>query len=202
MTSVSDEPGGRSEVRRSLRDHPEVRTGLLVGFGVLAAAPVVGIVWWLIAPLPQLRVSGELLLPVGGEAESAVAADGLLGVCAAVAGLICALLVFSRVRQARVSALLGLSLGGLAAAVLAWRLGEFLGPGPERETARGLADGSTFDGPLVLSAKGVLFAWPMTAVIVYFALAAGLHPNVEESGAAGAPAAVDGTPVSRAGEPS
>lgn len=155
----------------------ELRTGLAVIAGSLLAALLVGILWRVITPLPHLvtRTNGVFL--TGGETEVAVAADGWFAVCSATAGLIGALVVFARMRRARLGPLLGLAIGGLAGAVVAWRLGVQLGPGGVRETVRGLAPGSEFDGPLKLSARGVLFAWPLTSTVAYFALTAGLEPK-------------------------
>ncbi len=48
-----------------------------------------------------------------------------------------------------------------------------LGPGDINSTARGLEVGARFDGPLDVSALGVLLAWPLAAVITYFAVSAG-----------------------------
>ncbi len=93
------------------------------------------------------------------------------------AGVVSAVAVVLRVREARLSVLAGLTLGGLLAAVIAWRVGVALGPDSVRAEAVGLSDGETFSGPLELSALGVLFTWPLTAVITYFALAAGLDAS-------------------------
>ena len=57
--------------------------------------------------------------------------------------------------------------------VVAWRTGALLGPDSLLSTAAGLKVGARFEGPLDLSAYGVLLAWPLGAVITYFAVAAG-----------------------------
>ena len=149
---------------------------LQIGLALLTcvvAGAVVGVVWELLTPLPRFQVAGDrLLLP--GEGETEVAADGWFAVCAGVAGAVSAVAVFVRVRQPRIDALVGLTLGGLLTAVIAWRVGVAVGPDPVRAGAAGLSDGETFSGPLELSALGVLFTWPLTAVITYFALAAGI----------------------------
>jgi hypothetical protein len=138
---------------------------------------LVGLTWELVTPLPQFQVVGNRLLSPEVEGETAVAADGWFAICAGVAGIVTAVAVFARVRSARISALVGLTLGGLLASVVAWRVGVALGPDSVRAGAAGLKDGQTFSGPLKLSALGVLFSWPLTAVIIYFALAAGLDPD-------------------------
>lgn len=171
----------------------EVKRGLRVLVGVLLASPVVGVVWWLIAPLPRMQMFGRSVVLVDPEGEAAVAADGWFAICAGSAGLVCAVVAFALIRRARVGALLGLTVGGLVAAIIAWRIGVFLGPAPVHEQAKALASGASFDGPLAVSAKAVLFAWPLVSVIVYFALTAGLEPPTPwtrgHTGEAGAEAA-------------
>ncbi len=145
----------------------------------VAVGGVVGLAWWLIAPLPRLKVEPTGVFLALGEAETAVAADGWFALCAGVAGVACAVAVFGWVRAARPGALAGLTAGGLLGAVLAGWLGSALGPGPVRAAAAGLPVGTFLDGPLKMSAHGVVVLWPLLAVAVYFSLAAGLevsHP--------------------------
>jgi DivIVA domain-containing protein len=145
--------------------------------GCLVAGAVTGFVWEMLTPLPQFQVVDGRVLSSEFDVESAIAADGWFVICAAVAGIVSAVVVFAVVRAARISALVGLTLGGLLASVLAWRVGMALGPDSVRAAAAGLKDGETISGPLRLSALGVIFAWPLTAVIGYFALAAGLDSS-------------------------
>ena len=149
----------------------------LVLLACVVAGAVVGVVWELLTPLPRFQVAGDRVLLAETEGETAVAADGWFALCTAVAGIVSAVAVGVRVREARISALAGLTLGGLLAAVIAWRVGVAVGPDSVPKGAAGLSDGESFSGPLVLSALGVLFTWPLTAVITYFALAAGLDPH-------------------------
>jgi hypothetical protein len=160
----------------------ELRTGLAVIGGSLVAAVVVGILWRAITPLPHLVTRTDGVYLTGGEPEVAVAADGWFAICSATAGLVGALVVFARMRRARLGPLLGLAVGGLAGAVVAWRLGVALGPGSVRDTAKGLVANTEFNGPLKLSARGVLFAWPLTSTVAYFALTAGLEPRPSPGG--------------------
>lgn len=155
----------------------------LVLLACVVAGAVVGVVWEVLTPLPRLQVVGDRVLLPGAEDETAVAADGWFAVCAGVAGIVSAVAVFVRVREARISVLAGLTLGGLLAAVIAWRVGVAVGPDSVRAEAAGLSDGESFSGPLELSAVGVLFTWPLTAVITYFALAAGTDPHRPARGA-------------------
>jgi hypothetical protein len=155
----------------------ELRTGLVVVAACLFAAVPVGILWYVLAPLPRLVTRSDGVFLTGGETEVAVAADGWFAVCSATAGLVVVLVVFARMRRARLGPLLGLAVGGIAGAILAWRLGVLLGPANIREAVKGLSPGAHFDGPLKLSARGVLFAWPLASTVAYFALTAGLEPK-------------------------
>lgn len=174
--------GGRDIAVQVTPNLYPVTTGRRLGIralviGLLAcvvAGAVTGVVWGLVAPLPRLQLVGDRVLSVDVEDETAVAADGWFAVCTAVAGILAAVAVFVRVRSAHAIALAALTLGGLLAAVVGWRVGVALGPDPVAEAARGLEDGAFFSGPLRLSALGVLLTWPLTSVITYFALAAGL----------------------------
>lgn len=140
----------------------------------LGAGVVLGVAWWLLAPVPRLRVRSGTAVEIAQRAETAVAADGWFAVCAAVVGAVAGLLAAVLVRRDRLGALLGLTAGGVLGSVLAWQLGQALGPDEVAVTGAGPADGTRFDGPLRLSALGVLLTWPTTAVIVFFAAVAGL----------------------------
>ena len=163
--------------------------------GCLVAGAVTGLVWEMVSPLPQFQVSGGRALGSEFEVETAIAADGWFAICAAVAGIVSATVVFARVRAAQISALFALTLGCLLASVVAWRVGVALGPDSVRAGAAGLTDGESFSGPLRLSALGVIFAWPLTAVITYFALGAGLDAN--RSRHAASPTALSSTEGAR-----
>jgi hypothetical protein len=141
---------------------------------VLLAGIVVGVVWRFVTPLPQLRIVDHHVTQTRVEAETAVAADAWFLVCAFVAGALTALVVFARVREARLDVLLGVTVASLLASVIAWRVGLAFSPPAVGDVAPDLAEGARFEGPLRLSAKGVLFGWPLAAVAVYFALGAGL----------------------------
>jgi len=133
-----------------------------------------GAAWWAISPLPVFEVlDGRLASPVA-EQETAVAADGWFAACAAIGGVLWALAVRRAIPVARIPVLAWLTVAGLAGSVLAWQVGTALGPDALPDSAEGLADGDRVTGPLQLSAYGVLLTWPLTSVIVLFALTAGL----------------------------
>jgi hypothetical protein len=159
----------------------ELRTAALVAVGSVLAGLPAGLVWWLLAPPTPIQKRADGLYLAGGEGnEAAIAADGWFAVVALVAGVLIALVVYLLTRPGRIGPLLALAVGGGLGAAVAWRTGALLGPDSLVTTARGLDVGARFDGPLKLSALGVLLAWPMGAVITYFAVAAGAE--VSEAG--------------------
>lgn len=158
-----------------------MRTAALVALcSVLVALPV-GVLWWVVAPLSLVLKRSDGLYRAGGEGdEAAVAADGWFAAVTLVTGIVVALVVYLRSRPGRVVPLVALVVGGLLGSVTAWQLGHLLGPGSIEATAAGLRTGATFRGPLDVSAYGVLLAWPMAAVITYFAVAAGAESGERE----------------------
>ena len=154
--------------------------------GSLAAGIPLGLAWWLLTPLARLEKRAGGVVGVGREAEAAVAADGWFAACAMVAGAVTAALVAFLVHQ-RLAGLAGLAVGGVLGSVLAWRLGSLLGPPSVEASAVSARVGARFDGPLDLSALGVLLAWPMAAMVVYFAIVAGLDARHAASSAHEAP---------------
>ena len=182
----------------------ELRAGFLVVLGCAVAGVLVGMVWRLVVPLAVLEKEATGVVQVGG-AETEVAADGWFAVCAALAGVLAAVAAALLLRSGRVGAVVGLTLGGLVGALVAWRVGLLLSPPEITASAKEARVGDTFEGPLRMSAYGVLLAWPMAAVITFFAIVAGL--DVESYGrdrtdsAAHLPEQADHGPVASAVEP-
>lgn len=156
----------------------ELRTAAWVVVASALAGLPVGVLWWGAAPLTLVVKRPDGLYRAGGEGdESAIAADGWFAVLALAAGVLVALVVYLRTRPGRVAPLIALAVGGVLGAVVAWQVGHLVGPGALEATARGLPDGARFRAPLDVSAYGVLLAWPMGAVITYFAVAAGAESS-------------------------
>ena len=182
-------------IRRDL--HSAVLAGALSG--VLGL--VVGVLWRLAVPLPVLQNEGGVALPVGGT-ETAVAADGWFAVLAGVAGVVVAVALVALVRRGRLGVLVGLVAGGVLGAVVAWRTGVLLGPPSVAESLSTVPAGDRFDGPLEISAPGVMLAWPTAAVISFFAIVAGLEHDQEydDGGEQAVPAAPGAAPPVEAGQ--
>ncbi|MGH8893770.1 MAG: hypothetical protein ACRDWY_10785 [Actinomycetes bacterium] len=128
-------------------------------------------------PLALLEKRRAGVFSVGGSPETSIAADGWFAVAALGAGAVAAVLSATLLRESRLGALVGLSVGGLAGAVVAWRLGVLLGPPPVDQSAADVSVGTRFEGPLDLSAVGVLLAWPTASMIAFFAAVAGIESS-------------------------
>ena len=147
----------------------------------MAAAIPLGLVWWLVSPLARLEKRADGVFAVGRGEEAAVAADGWFAICAVLVGVLAAVLVAFLVHR-RLAGLAGLAVGGVLGSVLAWQIGALLGPPSVEASVAAARVGARFDGPLDLSALGVLLAWPMAAAVAYFAVVAGLEaPSHQET---------------------
>lgn len=145
--------------------------------GSLVAGLAVGVSWWLVAPLAQLESRGGGVFAVGRSPETSIAADGWFAVCAVVAGVLVAIVSGALLPERRLGVLGGLTLGGIGGSLVAWRLGVLLGPPGVDESVAALGDGARFQGPLDLSALGVLLAWSMASAIAFFAAVAGVESS-------------------------
>ncbi len=168
----------------------DVRSALLVSGASIVVGVLVGLVWRWVAPLSAYEKARGAGVPVGA-AETAVAADGWFAVCSGLAGILVAVAVVLLVRVGRLGSLVGLVAGGLLGAVVAWRTGLLLSPPTVTESLASVPAGQRFDGPLRISAIGVLLAWPTTAVITFFAIVAGLESDHDDALATVPPGATD-----------
>jgi hypothetical protein len=166
----------------------EVGVAAALAATVAATGAVVGAVWVWTTPRAQAVVGDGGVFLADPEGQAAIATDGRFALLGAGAGLCCGLLAFVVLRHRGVSAAVGLAAGGVAASVLAWRLGTWLGPEAVSVAAKGAAAGTRLDLPLELRATGVLLAWPLLAVASYLVLTAALVREDPPGAWASAPA--------------
>ncbi len=145
---------------------PEIVAGLGAVVGLAALGMLVAVAWRAIAPRLAFRiVSPGNGVPVVPETEQFFAADGWFVVLTLVVGALAAVLLW-RVRSARgPTALLALAVGGFAGAVVTWKFGVVLAPGPSDAALHQV--GNVVRTPLRLRALAALMAEPIAAVIVY-----------------------------------
>ncbi len=170
-----EEPSGPGLGRELLEAAVVTAVMTLVG-GVL-----LGVLWWWLAPHVPLVSDGSAVYFKDTEGEQAVGVDGTFTLLALGMGAVSALLVFLLRRRGGVPLVAALAVGGLLGAVVAWRLGVWLGPGTDvvaraKEAGRGV----TFSAPLKLAAKGALLAWPLAGLLVHLALTGLFGPRDPE----------------------
>lgn len=102
----------------------ELGSALIVALAVGTGGVALGFVWYLVAPpLPLKKVEGGLAY-LGPDPEQPVAADGWFVILGFAFGIIAAVLVWHLARSKRGPLqLIGLILGAIAAAFVAWKVG-------------------------------------------------------------------------------
>lgn len=136
--------------------------------GLLGVAA--GVLWSYLAPRPPYVVTGQGPTLADPSTQALIAADGWFAVVTGVLGLACGAVGYSLSRRGRpLAAVLGLAGGGLLGGYLALLVGRAVNLGATTVAASGPVV-SVVPGPLDLTARGVLYAWPTLAVGLFFVL--------------------------------
>ncbi|MER5318949.1 hypothetical protein [Streptosporangium roseum] len=136
--------------------------------GLLGGAA--GVLWSFLAPRPPYVMTKQGPLLADPSTQALIAADGWFAVVTGVLGLVCGAVGYSLSRRGRpIAVVLGLAAGGLLGAYLTLVVGRAVNLGAQSVTAAGPAMTLT-PGPLGLTAQGVMCAWPLLAVGLFFAL--------------------------------
>ncbi len=127
-----------------------------------------GFVWAAIAPRVALVVTGHGAGQVANpETKAFIAGDGWFCVIGIVGGLLAGIAGYLvAVRRRGALAALGLILGGLAAALLAWWIGRSVGLASFRNALTASRPGTVLHAPLVLRAHGAVVIWPLTSALL------------------------------------
>ncbi len=156
--------GARWRGREELRE--DLRSSVLLAVGLALAGVPAGLLWWALAPRADFRVTEEVPVPVGNPSvELSVAGDGVLVLVLGGLGLIAGGLAWGLRRRRGVSTVVALAVGASVAALVAWRLGELLAPGPAAAELEQV--GAVVTTPLSLSALPALAVAPFAAVLAY-----------------------------------
>ncbi|MET7638899.1 hypothetical protein [Streptomyces sp. NPDC005438] len=169
---VSSEPEGEVvDPRRELVE------GALTALGVAVLGVLLGALWCWLAPRVPLVSDGEAVYLKDPEGEETFAIEGTFVMLSLAMGAVVGAAAFLARRRGGIGVVLGLGVGALLGAVIAWQVGVFLGP-PEDVAARAreVGSGVTFDGPLKLDAKAAFLAWPVTSVATHLLLTALFGP--------------------------
>ncbi|MEO3753023.1 ABC transporter permease [Streptomyces sp. B6B3] len=149
----------------------EIAQAVLVALPVLVlTGTALGLLWLWRAPRLPLVSDGEQVLLVSSEGEQVVGADGTFLLYGLAVGAVAGLVVFLLRRTGGVAVVVGLAAGSLLGSLLAWGIGTWFGPTDDiRAHARAVGPDVVFDGPLELTARGVLMGLPLAALGVHLA---------------------------------
>jgi hypothetical protein len=157
--------------RRPLRRTALVTLSVTAAMAV-AGAPL-GLLWTWIAPTVPVINAGQNGIVVNDPSpEEFIAADGWFTLISFAFGLLAALLVWLVLRRDRgPGLLLGVTFGGLAAALVMWQVGRLVGLSAWNDWQDTSPAGQTYDRPPDLHAHGALLVAAFAAVIVTTLLA-------------------------------
>jgi Protein of unknown function (DUF2567) len=152
---------GWAEIRSDLR-----AAVLLVSALGLAGIPV-GVLWWLLAPRLDFRITSAGPVPVDAvpSSEVLIADDGVFALLLAAVGLLCGVLAWRMRRRRGVATVVALAAGTAICGALAWQVGELLGPGPTRAALAQV--GGRVTTSLALHSLPALAFGPFGAVLAY-----------------------------------
>ena len=130
-----------------------------------------GLVWWWLAPRAQFRITSSGPAVIGHPSEELRAVDdATFTLVLAATGLLAGLAVWFLLRRRRgVATLATAALGTGVAGLIAWQLGQLLGPAPSQAQLRDV--GATVTTGLVLNSLPALAVGPFFAVLAYLVAA-------------------------------
>ncbi|WP_285694137.1 hypothetical protein [Actinomadura sp. NBRC 104412] len=140
-----------------------VTTAIIAFLGVPA-----GLLWAEISPkVTYIVIRGQAVL-ADPEGQAPIATDGRFALIAVAAGLACGIAAYlAGGRGNDLPLLFGLAAGGLAASLLAWRLGHHIGLDGFQRAVRRAPDGRLVTGAAQLRATGIVVFWPVLSVLAY-----------------------------------
>jgi hypothetical protein len=149
---------------------PEIRADLrssaLLVLGLALAGLPAGVLWWLLAPRAEYRITADGPVVLGRPSEELlVADDAVLVLLLAGVGLLCGAAAWWLRRRRGVATVLALAIGGTLTAVVAWQIGELLGAGPT-EAELGEVDAVVTTSLTLGSLPGLAIA-PFAAILAY-----------------------------------
>ena len=143
---------------------------LTVAVSVLLGAPV-GLLWAAIAPRVPVVVAGGDVNLAETYGDGFIAVDGYFFAAVVLSGLVGGLVAWWLGHLHGPAVVVGLALGGLAAAWVAMRVGEQVGLDALR-AAVAAGEQGRFDLSLDLKSTAALVGWPVTSLLAYLGASA------------------------------
>lgn len=132
---------------------------------VLVGAPV-GLLWAGVAPRVDVVVDGDQVQLVEPGSSAFIATDGFFLIAVALAGVIGGVLAWRLAHPHGPAVVVGLTLGGLAAAYIAMVVGEQVGLADVEQAVRAGQQGA-LELTVKLRAREAIVGWPVGALVGY-----------------------------------
>lgn len=167
MSGLTPEPADASTPRgfgERLR-HPVVSDAALVVGWFVVLGVVAAVVWWLLTPLAEYTRTATNAEMDEQQLGVQVSTDGWYLTIAAVGGFLSGVALLLLRRRDPVAMVLFLTLGSLLGGWLMIRLGLWLGPAAPKDVLPHAPVGGKVPLQLKPHADGVLYAWPISALL-------------------------------------
>ncbi|MEU6823233.1 DUF2567 domain-containing protein [Streptomyces atriruber] len=179
------QPSGATSPHGYEEDGPgmktEVRQAAVIMVAVAVCGALLGLLWMWLSPRVPLISDGKLVYLKDTEGEQAIGVDGTFTLLSLGFGLVSGVVVFLLRKRGGIPLVVGLAVGSLLGALLAWRVGIWLGPETDVVAhAKAVGKGVVFDAPLELKAMGTVLAWPVAALAVHLGLTGLFGPRDPE----------------------
>jgi hypothetical protein len=148
-----------------LRERPLVRDAAFVLAWFVVLAVVAAVVWWQVTPLAEYTRTADNAQMDEQQLGRQVAADGWYVVIAGVGGLLSGIMLLSLRRRDPVATVVLVVLGSLLGGWLMLRLGLWLGPSDPKSVLPHVPVGTKVPLQLEPKATGVLYVWPIMALV-------------------------------------
>ncbi|MHB2022398.1 MAG: hypothetical protein ACYCO3_03575 [Mycobacteriales bacterium] len=147
-------------------------TALLTAVALVFLGAPVGLAWALLSPAPLVVITSSGAQFAHPEADTFFASDGYFLLIGLVVGALCGLVALGLRGLQPVGALVGLTLGGIGAALVAAHVGTRLHRRAFIAALTHAQPGTYLHAFVTVRADGAYFAWPFAAVVVYGVAAA------------------------------
>jgi hypothetical protein len=145
--------------------HPLLRDVALVVAWFVVAGVVGAFLWWQLTPLAEYTRTSASAQMGEDQLGRQVAADGWFFVIGAVGGLVSGVALLVLRRRDPVAMVVLVTLGAFLASWLMLRIGLWLGPANPKDALPDVAVGDKVPLQLRTGADGVVFSWPLAALL-------------------------------------